>query len=359
MKRKTLFMGGLVGLVVLTITLLFTLTSLQAKTIQPSQSNDVAFGQTPQQVEPTDPLDDNTVATINLDAGFLLDPYLLRVIGSGSTAASELMEGCAGFVSTQANVILNWSGESEALSLFTYSDSDPVLVVETPAGDFLCSDDADDVVVDSLITVENPEEGTYNLHVGSFHEDEPVIGFLAITELNVADDLSEIDLAPLLDRQEYADLEMLLPEIDVNDLAFGDSGIFGDVDLTPGFETIEIFGAGGGDLPVASLDGLESDCVGFVSLVPSYSFSWSGGSSLSAFFESEEDSSIIVVTPDGVVCNNNASADNLNPVVDISNAAEGNYEVYIGAQVPNSIVTGTLTITSNTSIEPTQLSPGS
>lgn len=302
---------------------------------------------------------DNTVATVDLEAGFVLDPYLLRVMGSGDTAASEIQEGCAGFVNSEPDVVLNWSGDSEALHLFTYSDTDPVLVVETPDGDFLCNDDADDVVVDPLVTLENPAEGTYNIHVGSFFADEPALGFLVITELEVSDDLATIDLGPILDRQEYRDLELLLPEVDVSDLALGDSGVFGDDELEPGFEAIEVFAAGGGDLAVASLDGLDADCVGFASLVPTYSFTWSGGGSLSVYFESEEDSSLIVVTPDEIICNDNAADDNLNPAVDILGAAEGSYDVFIGAQTPNTVVTGTLVITSDTGAEPAALSPGS
>lgn len=359
MKGRKLFMAGIAGLAMLTLVLLFALGNLQARTIETSAPKTVTVGRVARQAEPVDPLEDNTSVTIDLESGFLLDPYLVRVIGTGDTAASEIQEGCAGFVGTEANVTLNWSGDSEELYLFTYSDSDPVLVVETPSGEILCSDDANDVVVDSLIALKAPEEGTYNVHVGSFAADEPAMGFLVITELNVVDDLAAMDLAPLLDRQDYPDLDRLLPEVDINDLALGDSGIFGDSVLEPGFETIEVYGAGGGDLAVASLDGLDSDCVGFVSLVPTYSFTWSGGGNLSTFFESEEDGTLIVVTPEGVVCNDNASDDNLNPVVDIPNAAEGSYDVYVGTQIPNTIVTGTLTITANTSAEPGALSPGS
>lgn len=307
--------------------------------------------------EPVDPLEDNTRAEITLEAGFILDPYLLRVVGSGDTAASEMDESCAGFVSATPNIVINWTGDTDALYLFTYSDSDPVLVVETPEGEILCNDDADDQVIDPLITLEDPADGTYNVFVGSYVENEPAMGFLVMTEMDVQDELAEIDLMPLLDRREHADEEMLLPEIGPAHLAIEDGGVFGNSALEPGFETIEVFAAGGGDLSTASFDDLDDECSGFVSLVPAYSFSWTGGGNLTTFFEAEEDTSFIIVTPNEIVCNDNAADDNLNPAVTIAGASEGNYFIFIGVHTPNTVTTGTLTITADGDAGPGVLAP--
>jgi hypothetical protein len=92
-----------------------------------------------------------------------------------------------------------------------------------------------------------------------------------------------------------------------------------------------------------------------VSLVPTYSFEWGGGS-LSAYFESEDNATLLVVTPDGdVICNDNATEDNLNPVVDIVDGAQGAYDIFVGSYRPRSVVRGVLTLTGDTGAVPVQL----
>lgn len=314
----------------------------------------------PIQAQAADPLGDSTLATIDLGAGFILDPYFLRVIGGGELPASEIDEACSGYVDETANVVLNWSGETEELTIFVYSDSDPVLVIETPDGEYLCNDDLDQVVLDPAITLQDPVEGTYNIHVGSYDPEEPALGYLVVTEMDVTGELNDLDLTPLLNRREYPVAGQLLPEVDFSDLYLEEGGIFGNADLAVGFEDVELFAAGGGNLAIFPLDGEETGCQGVVSTVPVYTFSWSGGGNLSAYFEADEDSSLMVVTPDGaIICSDNAGEDNLNPVVDILGAAEGDYDLFIGSLVPGKIVTGILTITSDTSAEPATLSPQS
>ncbi len=326
----------------------------------PAAVDQQARSAVPIRAQAADPFGDSTLATIDLGAGFILDPYFLRVIGGGDVPASEIDEACTGFVDEDPNVVLNWSGESETLTIFVYSDSDPVLVIETPEGEFLCNDDLDQIVLDPAIMLEDPAEGEYHIHVGSYAADEPALGYLVITEMNVSGELADLDLTPLLDRRDYPLAGSLLPDIDLNDLYLQESGIFGQAELSPGFEDVELFAAGGGSLAVYPLDGEETGCQGNVSRVPVYTFSWSGGGSLSAYFEAEKDSSLMIVAPGGeIVCNNNAAEENLNPVVDILNAAEGEYEIFIGSLVPDQIVTGILTITSDTAAEPAPLSPQS
>ncbi len=357
MRKRIPLVAGL-GLVVLLLlaSLVFVQEGLLAKPAERAQrSVSVAPA-----VQPIEPIADDTFAAVDLSAGFLLDPYLLRVIGGGDTAASELDDACSGYVSDAPNVEVNWSGDGDALHVFVYSDMDPVLVVETPEGDYLCNDDANEIVVDPLVTVEDPAEGSYKIYVGSFSQEEPVLGFLALTELDVYDDLAAMDLSMLLDRREYAVEEQRRSDIDLSDLALAIRGVFGDDELSAGFETIERRAAGGGDLAVASFDGLAADCLGYVSLVPTSSFAWDGSGSLSAYFESEENATLIVVAPEGQIhCNDNAADDNLNPVIDIVDAPEGNYDVYIGSHVPGAIVRGLLVLTGDTSAEPTELAPGS
>jgi serine protease Do len=297
-----------------------------------------------------------TFATIDLSAGFILDPYLVRVFGGGLNAAADLNEDCAGFVGATPNAAINWSGESDALHVFVYSDSDPVLVIETPDGDFLCSDDASALVLDPLVTIEEPAEGLYNVYVGSAELGDFHTGFLVMTELEA--DLGSLDLTPVLDRRD-APIVDPAAATDLSDLQFDLSAIFGSVELEAGFDTVEAVVAGGGALPVHNLPSVDEACVGFASIVPSYSFTWSGsGSGLTVFLEAAQDASLIILTPEReLLCNDNVDSDNLNPSIDIAVPVAGEYDVFIGADVPNEVVAGKLTISAEAGATPDALAP--
>lgn len=359
MHKKRLFLFGSVLLVAafLVMTLVFVQVYASAETASfPSANPVVQEDQPADGIALADPANDLTRVSLSLSSGFLMDPYLLRVISGGSQEASSLDKSCQGFIKEQPDVVINWSGEADALHLFTYSDGDAMLVVETPDGEFLCNDDADDVTVDALINIEDPQEGEYNIYTGSFRAEEPVMGFLVITEFNPAGEMAALDLAPLLDRRDYIDAEQMTPAVRLGDLSPHHEAVFGKAELSPGFTSVEIFAAGGGDVNVAGLDGLDDACQGFVSLVPSYSVIWSGDGGFTAFFESEKNSGMGVVDPEGVViCNDNTAKDNLNPMVQIPEAVEGEYDIYISSLNPDDFVTGLLTITSDSDASPNPL----
>lgn len=304
--------------------------------------------------------EDETHAAVDLQAGFLLDPYLLRVVGGGTIEAATLSDSCTGYVKESADVVLNWSGDSDLLHLLVYSDGDPVLVVRTPDGEVVCNDDASDEVIDPFVTLGDPVAGAYELYVGSYRADEPVLGFLVVTELTLdEEDLAGLDLMPLLDRRAAPEVRPVT--VLTETLQTEQGAIFGTQELSAGFGTITEHAAGGGDVPVFALEGVDAECTGFASLVPSFSFDWMGAStSLTVFFEGQEDSSLVVVTPEGeLICNSNASEDNLNPMLELTSEAEGQYDVYIASFEPDRVAFGELTVTEETGLAPETLSPPS
>jgi len=355
-KRLPLFASALLVAALLVMTLAFVQAHPPAGTaVLPRANNAVQEDPPVDGIAQADPANDLTRVSLSLSSGFIMDPYLLRVVSGGLQEASSLDEACQGFIKKQPDVVIDWSGEAAALHLFTYSNGDAMLVVETPDGEFLCNDDADDVTVDALISIEEPQEGEYNIYAGSFRSEEPVMGFLIITEIDPVDEMAALDLTPLLDRRDYVDAEQLTPAIRLEDLSPHHEAVFGKAELSPGFESVEVFAAGGGDVNVAGLDGLDDACQGFVSLVPSYSVIWSGDGGFTAFFESEKNSAMGIVDPEGeVICNDNTAEENLNPLVQIQAAAEGEYDIYISSLGPDDFVTGQLTITndSNAALAP-------
>ena len=120
---------------------------------------------------------------------------------------------------------------------------------------------------------------------------------------------------------------------------------------------MQVFAAGGGDIAAFSMAEKKLACAGFISAVPSYSFTWTGRSQgLRLFFEAQKDSALAVVTPDEqVLCGINAAPDNLNPVVDVTAPAAGQYKVYVASMTPDTVVPGRLTITGDLKANPATL----
>jgi hypothetical protein len=335
-------------------------TSQQAATVTPG----AATGQrAPTMAVSTtvsaDPADDLTLATIDLHAGYIMDPYLLPVVGKSEKAATEVVKGCNGYVSASPNVVVNWSGKSDQLSFFVYTDDDAVLAVQQPDGSFICNDDAGAATIDPLVTVKNPATGVYRVHVGTARKDQPALGFLAVTQAGIDDaKLAELDMGPMLRRRERPRPEAL-PQLDPKVLLVSRAAIFGSTDLQAGFKPIQAFVAGGGEIAAFKVEDKKLVCAGFVSAVPSYGFTWSGKpQGFRLFLDALKDSTLAVVTPDQkVLCGMNADANNLNPVVDIAAPAPGDYKVFVAAMQPNTVIGGKLTITGDLKAVPAVLAP--
>ena len=162
------------------------------------------------------------------------------------------------------------------MNLFVYSDDDAVFAVQQPDGSFVCNDDAGTATVDPLVTIKNPAAGAYKVHVGTAKKDQPALGFLAVTQMSLDDaKLAALDLAPMLRRRERP-RPQALPQLDPKALLLRRSAIFGSTELQPGFKPVQAFVAGGGDIAAFNVEDKKLTCAGFVSAVPSYSFTWTG-----------------------------------------------------------------------------------
>ena len=306
-----------------------------------------------------DPAHDLTSAAIDLHAGYIMDPYLLPVVGKTEKAAADLVKGCNGYVSASPSVTVNWSGKTDQVNLFVYSDDDAVLAVQRPDGSFICNDDAGPRTVDPLVTLKNPAPGAYKIHVGAAKKGQPALGFLAITQAELDDaKLAGLDLGAMLRRRERPKPQAV-PQLDPKSLLLSRSAIFGSTELQAGFKPVQAFAAGGGDITAIRLEDQKMVCAGYLTAVPSYTFTWAGKpQAIRLFFEALKDSSLAVVTPDQkVVCGMNAAAGNLNPVVDIATPTAGKYQVYIASMQPNTVVGGRLTITGDLKATPAVLAP--
>ena len=67
--------------------------------------------------------------TLDLAAGFPLDPTFMSVNAGGAVPASLLGAECSGFVNEVPVVTVNWSGQADFVEVFFVSNDDPTLVV--------------------------------------------------------------------------------------------------------------------------------------------------------------------------------------------------------------------------------------
>ncbi len=301
---------------------------------------------------------DALFATLNLGGSdsIWLDPAMVSVlsgvVNGPAVDASLLGSECAGRIPVQPDVVLNWTRDEtvDSLRFFFLSMGDPTMVIVTPAGEYLCNDDVNPLLLDPMIEIEAPDEGRYAIFLGAFENEAVVPGFLTITSQDYTP--ANLNLGDLMQRDVDPNAvgETLSPEVLGATAA---SATIGAAD-TPFTQEL----VGGGETGAFNIELGNPLCTGFIATDPTFSFDWTGeAAALRIFFETDGDSTLMVKTPmDTFACNDDADgADNLNPLLDLA-PAEGTYAVWVGSFSPTEMVTGTLTIAGSTDIQPNALS---
>jgi len=117
---------------------------------------------------------------INLEAGFLPDPWISDLQAGGNIDLFVI--DFDGYVSLRPDYNLNYvAGDSHSLTITVESDSDTVLLINAPDGQWYFNDDFTDL--DPLIYFSSPLSGVYNIWVGTFDNIDFAPAKLIITEL--------------------------------------------------------------------------------------------------------------------------------------------------------------------------------
>ena len=257
-----------------------------------------------------------------------LDPTLVSALG-GSTEGrtvdvSTLKEGCSGYLPTRPDVAVNWEEQEnvDKLRFFFLSMGDPSLVLVTPSGEVLCSDDLNPLVRDPYIEVENPEPGKYLAFLGSYEEGLHYPGFFVVTSQDW--NPATMDLARLFPRKvdprgipETLSLDAL--KLEGADVQLPEAVQLSATDL-PSTQPV----TGGGLLGAFNLDQPNKSCTGFIGAIPSYRFEWTGAADpLALFFEGDVDTTLVVRAPDGTFfCGEDANGSkNVNPYLTLEPSA--------------------------------------
>ena len=307
---------------------------------------------------------DETAAliTVDLQAGFPLDPTFVSVNGGGDLNAAAIDPECPGYVNQQPVVTVNWSGTADFVEAFFVSDDDPTLVVVGPDGNVYCNDDANDHLQDPVVSIDNPIEGQYRIWVGSYARNQLIPGVLVLTT-NPDVNIGTFDLGSFIQRPAVPEvLEEPTPVVDME-------AIQADIQAESGQAQLQKLGApvgtvqitAEGMIPLFQLGLDNPTCNGLVNESPDHVFDWSGAKeALNVYFEGDSDATLLVLGPDeSIACSDDsAETGNMNPQVIVNNAVAGTYAVWVGRVHPESPVTGTLYITDDASAVPAMLDAG-
>jgi hypothetical protein len=309
---------------------------------------------------------DNTAApkafvTIDLEAGFSLDPFIVSLNGGGEVDASTYGESCVGFIAENPTVTLNWIGDADFVEAFFYSDHDPVLVVETPAGDYLCSDDTNSLLLDPVIELSEPQHGRYNIWVGSHAPDQLLPGVLVLTtrpEVNIG----TFSLNNLITRTSIPEDLIEAHEVNIGKLITqtADGAVNSAIDWNAE-EKITHTLTVSGSVPAFDISTPEVMCNGFIHTLPDFVFNLSDAPDhLRIFFEGDGDATLMVQDAEGAIfCNDDhVAGENLNPVVDIPAPATGQYYVFIGRVQIDEEIRGVMTVSGSVELNPAILEGG-
>ena len=111
---------------------------------------------------------DPTYGNVRLSAGFLPDPRTVSLTAGGGISLS-LGECSYGYVADAPDVDFYYDGGGRNnLYIYARSGTDTTLLVNVPAGDWICNDDGLGEGTNPLISIPRARNGLYNIWVGTY-----------------------------------------------------------------------------------------------------------------------------------------------------------------------------------------------
>ena len=120
--------------------------------------------------------------TVELWAGFTPDPYVRSITAGGTNRLENCGLNASGYVTTRPDFDLYWRGSAAQVTIAIQASADAVLLINAPDGSWHYSDDYRGT--DPAITFFNPQEGLYDIWIGSYDGSRRNPGRLIITELD-------------------------------------------------------------------------------------------------------------------------------------------------------------------------------
>ncbi|XBQ16739.1 MAG: hypothetical protein ABL308_02425 [Oceanicaulis sp.] len=230
----------------------------------------------------------------------------LDIRAAGALPLSRLSSGCAGYGAGQPTAVLSVSRAGQVY-LAAGSDEDLTLAVRAPDGTVTCDDDSAGGMNPGVVLDAQP--GDYEIWVGSY---QAGVGYpLSVLHASPGGFVTDNPYIVSADPDAPADQSVRL------------SGGFGNDPRS--FEA-----TAGGPARLEPLGGDSAWCSGYAGAAPDLAIDYRGGDlPLHLLVESEEDSTIAVVTPSGdVLCNDDMIG--LDAGVRIEAPERGRYAVFAG-----------------------------
>jgi serine protease Do len=276
--------------------------------------------------------------------------------------ASTVDENCSGYVNEAPTLSVDWSGSAELIRVFYVSDHDPMLMIRLPDGEYVCNDNAHRLLLDPVITLEDPAEGNYRIWVGAADEGQLVPGILAITARKDVT-LGNFALGNLVKRSAVADT-LEEPVATDERKAMAEKLLTGVARLKAARDTgqLQSFSQdveAAGELEAHELPIGDAFCNGYIAETPDLVFTVpEGEQDLFVYFEGDGDATLVVAGPDGTFhCNDDLfRGENVNPFVTLMDPPAGNYSAWVGRVNTDAPVSGALTVT-KLAKQPTRLAP--
>ncbi len=253
-----------------------------------------------------------TYTTLNLDAGFNPDPTSVSLRAGGSDQVTQ--SGCRGYIHNAApDVDLNYDAGSLPLVIYTESDADTTLLINTPSGNWICDDDSGRGT-DAAIQMSSPESGNYNIWVGNYNGTDTPAATLHISELPGQAGLDGGSSSGGGGGGNSPNLS--------------GSPTYTTWNLSAGFNpdpTEHSIRAGGSDQVTIS------GCAGYIhNAAPDIRLNYSSGSlPLHIYARSDADTTLVINRPDGSwICDDDTN--NRDPAVSMRSPQSGQYDIWVG-----------------------------
>lgn len=271
----------------------------------------------------SDPFSEGTYTPLDLS----LAPQTSMALGADVTTSATAVtvqpaipnpvqgDLCTGYIENAPTAGLTIAGEGP-IAITAASDTDLVLVIQTPSGGWFCSDDADGL--NPGVQIDDPEAGTYKVWAGTFG----AFGADDAVDVEVAATRGELVVS------SGGDFGGFGPNVEPQS-----SGTYDGTEIRPGSAaaTVDALPASvavqaGGPI-LNPVDG--EACSGFVSERPTAELTAGGRLVIEAEPDDDTDLTLVLLTSEGAwICSDDA--DGMSPRIEVDDAPEGTHAVWVG-----------------------------